>query len=114
MDRKYLATGVRSDQQKHKLFWFGVPLTLSKSSLTAETTENKARGDQHFPPQCPSVAHRAPHLDTLRACLQSTRQLALTPLLRDVMATTGDHWLVLGLYLSALLSSVVSSLPPTA
>lgn len=30
------------------------------------------------------------------------------------MATTGDHWLVRGLYLSALLSSVVSSLPPTA
>lgn len=39
---------------------------------------------------------------------------ALTPLRRDVIATTGDHWLVLGLYLSALLSSVVSSLPPTA
>lgn len=49
MDRKYLATGVRSNQKKYKLFWFGVPhLTLSKSILTAETTENKARGDQHF------------------------------------------------------------------
>lgn len=36
-----------------------------------------------------------------------------TPLLLDVIATTGDHWLVLGLYRSALLSSVVSSLPPT-
>lgn len=40
-------------------------------------------------------------------------QHTLTPLRLDVIATTGDHWLVLGLYRSALLSSVVSSLPPT-
>ena len=43
-----------------------------------------------------------------------SRYVLLTPLLLDVIATTGCHVLVWGLYLSALLSSEESSRPPTA
>lgn len=89
----------------HILSCFASLQTFPSQKNRGESTE-EARGKSQKMMLCPTLSHDVHY--------KQANQAKLTPLRRDVMATTGDHWFVRGLYLSALLSSVVSSLPPTA